>query len=92
MWRFAIVSAIVCGASFLRNAQICSGGVRRRNSNGRISMTADSRPIISEARTAPTDFSSTSRAYSKPPIPTYSIAAVVSMTSVITASVVSAST
>src|SRR3954471_8515501 len=90
--RLAIVRAIVCGASLRRNAQICSGGVRRRNSNGRISITADRRPIISAARTGPTDFSSTSRAYSKPPWPTKSSALVVSSTSVITASVVSAGT
>ena len=50
--RLATTSAIVCGASLRRNVTICSAGVRRRNSNGRISITVDSRPMISAARVA----------------------------------------
>ena len=65
--RLAITSAIVCGDSVCRNVAIWSGGVRRRNSNGRISMIAASRPMISAARSDPTDASSTSRAKSTPP-------------------------
>jgi hypothetical protein len=60
--RLAMTSALTCGASLRRNAAICSAGVRRRNSNGRISMTADRRPVISAARSGPSERSSTSRA------------------------------
>ncbi len=50
-----------------RKAAICSGGVRRRNSNGRVSMTVESRPSSSSARSPPSARSSTSRANSMPP-------------------------
>ena len=58
MWRLAITSAIVCGASLRRKTWICSGGVRRRNSNGRRSIVADRRPMSSSARDAPSERSS----------------------------------
>ena len=60
--RLAITSAIVCGDSLRRNVTICSGGVLRRNSNGRRSITVDMRPMISSARSGPSARSSTSRA------------------------------
>src|SRR6201999_3827020 len=62
-----MISALVCGASLRRKATICSGGVRARNSKGRISITAESRPVISAARSGPSARSSTWRAYSTPP-------------------------
>ena len=51
--RLEMTSALVCGASLRRKALICSGGVRCRNSNGRISITAESRPVISAALLRP---------------------------------------
>ena len=60
--RLAITSAIVCGASLRRKTWICSGGVRRRNSNGRRSIVADRRPISSSARAAPSERSRMLRA------------------------------
>ena len=60
--RLEITSALVCGASLRRKAWICSGGVRCRNSKGRISITAESRPVISAARSLPSARSRTSRA------------------------------
>ena len=42
-----MTSAIVCGDSLRRKTRICSGGVRRRNSNGRRSIVAARRPMIS---------------------------------------------
>jgi hypothetical protein len=53
---------MVCGDSFFRKTWICSGGVRRRNSNGRRSMVADRRAMISSARSPPSDFCSSARA------------------------------
>ncbi len=48
--RLATTSAIVCGDSLRRKTWICSGGVRRRNSNGRRSIVAARRAMISSAR------------------------------------------
>ena len=48
--RLATTSAIVCGDSLRRKTWICSGGVRRRNSNGRRSIVAARREMISSAR------------------------------------------
>jgi hypothetical protein len=50
--------AMVCGDSFLRKTWICSGGVRRRNSNGRRSMVAGQPAMISSASSPPSDRSS----------------------------------
>jgi hypothetical protein len=62
VWRLAMTSAVVCGDSLRRKVTTCSGGVLRRNSKGRFSMTLDSRPMISAARSGPRARSSTSRA------------------------------
>jgi hypothetical protein len=67
LWRFASTSAIACGDSLRRKTCSWSAGVRRRNSNGRRSMTADRRAMMSAARSGPTERSSTSRANSTPP-------------------------
>ena len=72
-----MTSAIVCGDSLLRKAMICSGGVLRRNSNGRRSIVADRRAMISAAPSAPSERSSTSRAKSTPPSAASSIASAV---------------
>ena len=50
----ATTSAMVCGDSSLRKAWTCSGGVRRRNSKGRVSGLVVTSPMISSARSAPT--------------------------------------
>ena len=65
----ATTSAMVCGDSSLRKALTCSGGVRRRNSKGRVSGLVVTVPMISSARSAPTSCTSTSRAKSGPPMP-----------------------
>jgi hypothetical protein len=65
----ATTSAMVCGDSSFRKAWTCSGGVRRRNSKGRVSGLALTAPMISSARSAPTSCESTSRAKSGPPMP-----------------------
>jgi hypothetical protein len=65
--RFAITSAIVCGDSERRKTWICSGGVRRRNSNGRRSIVAARRPTISDAFSVPSERSRIERAKSTPP-------------------------
>ena len=64
---FASTTAIVCGFSLRRNAQIWSGGERRRNSSGVASIAADRRARISAARIGPSAFSSVSRANDAPP-------------------------
>ena len=90
--RFATTRAIVAGASLRKKVMICSGGVRRRNSNGRISITVDRRPMISSARTPPSARSSTSRAYSTPPAASESYAMTVATSSSSTVSVVAGGT
>src|ERR1700722_2005097 len=91
--RLAITSAIVCGDSARRNATICSGGVRRRNSKGRLSITVERRASSSSARSAPSARSSTSRANSIPPATSpMPSARVASASSPRIASVVSSST
>ena len=60
--RLEMTSAIVCGDSLRRNTTICSAGVRRRNSNGRRSIVAARRPMISSARSSPSERMSTLRA------------------------------
>ena len=60
--RLEITSAIVCDDSLRRNTTICSAGVRRRNSNGRRSIVAARRPMISSARSSPSERMSTLRA------------------------------
>ena len=53
--RLETTSAIVCGDSLRRKTTICSAGVRRRNSNGRRSIVAARRPMISSARSSPSE-------------------------------------
>ena len=65
--RFETTSATVCGDSLRRKTTICSAGVRRRNSNGRRSIVAARRPMISSARSSPSERMSTLRAKSTPP-------------------------
>jgi hypothetical protein len=60
--RLAITSAIVCADSERRKTWICSAGVRRRNSNGRRSIVAASRPTISAAFSGPSERSRMARA------------------------------
>ena len=60
--RLETTSAIVCGDSLRRKTTICSAGVRRRNSNGRRSIVAARRPMISSARSSPSERMSTLRA------------------------------
>ena len=60
--RLATTSAMVWGDSFFRKTWICSGGVRRRNSNGRRSIVAARREMISSALSPPSDFCSSVRA------------------------------
>jgi hypothetical protein len=88
----ATTRAMVWGDSSLRNAQTCSGGVRRRNSNGRASGSVVTVPMISCARSGPTRCVSTSRAYSGPPTPAASAAARRSWISCWTAALVSGRT
>ena len=60
--RLATTSAIVCGDSLRRKTWICSGGVRRRNSNGRRSIVAARREMISSALSPPSERCSSARA------------------------------
>src|SRR4051794_19756620 len=87
-----MTSAIVCGDSLRRKTTICSAGVRRRNSNGRRSIVAARRPMISSARVAPSERSSTLRAKSTPPSAMYSSAITVSTASATTSLQTSAGT
>ncbi len=61
------MSAIVCGDSLRRSAAVRSGGTRCRNSNGGVSVRAESRPRTSAARSGPSARSITPRAKSRPP-------------------------